>query len=119
MSLANNTHDFRNPSLSTAAEFTPRLQTVQFGGGYKDVRGDGINNLADVWSVQYTNVPRATWALMDAFLRVMASDGSTFYWLRPPPFNDAPVLVRCTSAWKPVWDKPGLTCSASLTLEEV
>ena len=118
MSLANNTFDFAKPSLSTAAEVTPRLQTVQFGGGYKDVRADGINNIDDVWTVAYTDVSRTTWALMDAFLRAKA-DGSSFYWLRPPPFDDALVLVRCVSSWKPVWDKAGMACSASVTLEEV
>ncbi len=118
MPLNTNTFDFVIPSLDTTVDFTPRLQTVQFGGGYKQVEADGINNVQGVWTVQYKDVPRATWLLMDQFLRAMAN-GNTFFWLAPPPYDTALRNVRVTQKWVPTWDQAGLNCSAVVTLEDV
>ena len=65
----------------------PRLMRAPFGDGYSQVLGDGINPYNEVWSISFTNRPKADIADIKAFLD--NHNGATPFEWSPP--DDASV----------------------------
>lgn len=66
---------------SDTGEVTYRVRTAQFGDGYSQVVGDGINNQTQSWPVSYTGTREAVLAIK-AFLDRHGGYRS-FRWVSP------------------------------------
>lgn len=81
--------------VNASADVSFRVRKAQFGDGYTQVSGDGINNRGQSWSVEFVDRETNIKAIMD-FLDSHAGIKS-FYWV-PPLANKG--LFRCES-YKP------------------
>ena len=60
----------------------PALLSVQFGDGYRQDAGDGINTNLETWNLQASNLPEFVGIAIDAFL--LDKGGYTsFTWTAP------------------------------------
>jgi len=101
-------------SFGTSKDVAPRVRKAQFGDGYAQRIGDGINADLEKWSVQMTNVPHAEADSIDAFLKAKGGY-EAFYWTSPGAA--AAITVIC-----PQWSRPHKTavvCDISATFEQV
>lgn len=70
-----------NPRYSAQSENTPRVRKAEFGDGYSQRVGQGINNLKRVWSLSF-KLDIADMDAIEAFF--IAADGvETFDWVPP------------------------------------
>lgn len=69
------------PSTSSSKTKTPRVKSIQFGNGYKQIYGDGINNNLEVWSIGFT-VNDTNKQSIETFLNSSAGY-IPFYWTAP------------------------------------
>lgn len=95
------------PDENASPKKTPRLLSCQFGDGYKQSAGDGINILLPPWSVSFSARTFAEIQAMDAFLEKQGGS-TTFLWT--PPGSSTAKKFRCEE-WTPSWG----STSASLT----
>lgn len=78
----------------------PRVSSTPFGDGYSQRQADGLNAIAQDWTLQFKRVSREAGNEMIAFLR--AQGGVTaFEWT--PVWASAPILVTCAE-----WDRTEL-----------
>ena len=83
-------------SPGTALEETPRVASTRFGDGYEECAPDGLNPLAQAWTLQFRRVSRSGGDAIVAFLRarVSAVGGlEAFDWW--PLWATAAIKVRC------------------------
>ena len=71
-----------SPSYPASQSVKPRVLKAQFGDGYEQRIGDGINTRPRTWSVQFNNRSKAEIAQIDAFLS--ASNGQIAFDWTPP-----------------------------------
>jgi phage-related protein len=83
-------------SASTALEEEPRVLATQFGDGYAQRQADGLNPLAQVWSVKFAAVDNAVADDIIAFLRA-AKGVTSFDWV--PLWHTTAIKVICPS-WR-------------------
>lgn len=101
-------------SYGTQKEVAPRVRKAQYGDGYSQRVGDGINTDLEKWSVQLTNVPHAEADSIETFLKAHGGY-EAFYWTRPG--TASPITVIC-----PQWSRPHKTavvCDISAAFEQV
>lgn len=83
------------PRLNAAADTKFRTRTVQFGDGYKQVSGDGLNPRSQEWTLSFTGNEAYIRAIRD----FLDDHGGTKAFQWQPPLE--PVgLFRCES-YKP------------------
>jgi len=71
-----------SPDLSATPEREPIILRADFGDGYFQATGDGINPYKDTWEMSFTNRPKAQIDEIDAFVK--GKNGVTsFYWTPP------------------------------------
>lgn len=75
-------------------DFTPDNNKAQFGDGYAQVVGKGINNLRRVYTLTFTQKPADIDAIMD-FLKAR-NGADKFFWT---PYRETQGLWLCPS-WK-------------------
>lgn len=78
------------PDKSPSGEYTYRTRTAQFGDGYAQVVGDGINAESQSWPLTFTGTKAGMVAIRD-FLR-RHGGAKSFLWT--PPAGDLG-LYRC------------------------
>ena len=74
------------PEVGAEATYTQRNLRVQFGDGYEQVMGDGINIEKDSWPLTF-NVDKDVGELIRDFIR-RHKERTPFYWT--PPFAEEP-----------------------------
>lgn len=103
------------PELSATPTRKPRVVSVQFGGGYREVRPDGINNDAVSWDLTFSDRPPGTVDAINTFLR--AKNGVTaFTWTTP---EGETIYVRCADWTAPYIAYGVRSLSATFTQEFV
>lgn len=68
-----------NPSTPAGASYTPRVVTVQFGDGYEQRIGDGINTMPEKLSLRWDNIKAADAATIKAFFEARAGVEAFYY----------------------------------------
>jgi phage-related protein len=91
------------PSSATQGETTPRVLRAQFGDGYMQETGDGINAMLRNWDLIFDPIHATTGTvptlqMLHAFLS--AQKGYLkFQWTQPPPYDtEGPQYFIC-----PMW----------------
>jgi phage-related protein len=79
-----------SPQIKPTGDNTFRVRTAQFGDGYSQVAGDGINTETQSWDLSFTGDTDYISPIV-AFLRAQAGT-SSFIWT--PPLG-VPGLYRC------------------------
>ncbi len=79
-----------SPQIKPTGDSTFRVRTAQFGDGYAQVSGDGINTETQSWDLSFTGNTAYINAIV-AFLRDKAG-ATSFIWT--PPLG-VPGLYRC------------------------
>lgn len=69
------------PSYATPVTDKFRELEARFGGGYVQTAPDGLNAVAEVWSLQFEAIPLARGEAIRAFLR--SKVGASFTWTPP------------------------------------
>ena len=82
------------PDGSTPESSKPRVKKAQFGDGYSQRAGDGINTDLKQWSLSFSNRAEADIDLICAFLE---GKGATTAFTFQPPKNASEVSVICES----------------------
>lgn len=97
------------PDFGAAANYEPRVRTAQFGDGYQQRVGDGINTDRDKWDLRFVMRDDTETAAILAFLK--ARNGvEAFDWT--PPLEGTAIRAICRS-WNRTFDrKNGNTVSA-------
>jgi phage-related protein len=85
------------PDEGASAEVQPRLLSCQFGDGYGQDAGDGINTILPPWSLSFTGRSLSEALAIEAFL-VKQAGATTFLWT--PPGGSTPLKFRCKK-WTP------------------
>jgi len=80
------------PKYEVEAAHRLRTLSVQFGDGYKQAVGDGVNNETQAWRLTFIGKKAKIDAIRD-FLR--AQGGYTPFWWRPTG-ETAPLLFECS-----------------------
>lgn len=80
------------PAPGATKTINPKVRSAQFGDGYNQRVGDGINTMPRVWDVSFTR-KEADIDLVDAFLTARAGVES-FIWT-PPEGTQG--IFKCTS----------------------
>lgn len=70
-----------SPAPGATQTKSPRVKAAQFGDGYSQRVGDGINNNPRVWNLTFTRLTADIDAI-DAFLTAH-EDGASFDWTPP------------------------------------
>lgn len=100
------------PTFGSEVATKPRVNLVQFGDGYEQRIGDGINTMPRTWTLVF-NVDGSVGDAIDAFLRGQA--GLTAFDWTPP--TGAAGKWKC-GEWKRVVGEKGVQ-SVSATFVEV
>lgn len=82
------TFTFKPTLESSSGSVKPRTLSAQYGDGYRQVVGDGINNLPQTWSLQFSGDEDEIKEIK-AFLDARAGY-DPFYW--KPPFSDSTLI---------------------------
>lgn len=69
------------PEYGASCEITPRVRKAQFGDGYTQRVGDGLNNMPRKWSVTFRQVT-ADADIIEAFLE-STKGAANFSWTPP------------------------------------
>ena len=92
------------PDFGASADYEPRVRRAQFGDGYQQRVGDGINPLQEKWSLRFSYRDDAEATAILAFLTARAGVQS-FQWT--PPLETTPITVVCPS-WQRTTDRHNL-----------
>lgn len=95
--VASNTQFSWSPSYAVSKKTKLNMRVIQFGDGYQQRAGTGINNIGRQWDLRF-NAKTETVAMdIQDFLEAR-KDGSSFYW-KPPFLNrmDETIKVICKS----------------------
>jgi len=90
------------PSYGTQANNKPRVLETQFGDGYAQRAGDGINSNPQTWAITFIDIPPADADAIDTFLGTQAGV-TPFDWTTPK--GDA--LRFTCSDWHRTYDSYG------------
>ncbi|NNC01903.1 hypothetical protein HJC10_03415 [Corallococcus exiguus] len=60
------------PDYGAQADSVPRVRKAQFGEGYTQRSGDGLNPVLRRWALQFTNLTKVDADTLEAFLRARA-----------------------------------------------
>lgn len=83
-------------SASTSVSRTPRIAATKFGDGYEETAPDGLNVLAEQWSVVFRGCSKANGTAIEDFFRarLTAINGlEAFDWW--PLWATAAIKVKC------------------------
>lgn len=80
------------PDAGPSNKPTFAVLTNDFGDGYINAVGDGLNNVRDTWAVTWSNLPPVIGDAVELFLRTMAGF-TPFMWT--PPKGSIPKQYRC------------------------
>lgn len=83
------------PDFNAQVQIKPRVRAVSFGDGYQQRQADGINNVPQVWSLQWQNRDNTETAAIKSFLQTRAGV-EAFDWT--PPNEVTAIRVVC-SEW--------------------
>ncbi len=83
------------PDFGAQVQIKPRVRAVAFGDGYQQRQADGINNVPQVWSLQWQNRDNNDTGAIKSFLQTRAGV-EAFDWT--PPNEDTSIKVIC-SEW--------------------
>jgi phage-related protein len=56
-------------SYSSSKSVKPRVKQAKFGDGYSQESPDGINNVAEEWSVSFENIDVSTFTNIETFFK--------------------------------------------------
>jgi len=94
-----------SPTSEPTGEEQFRVMTAQFGDGYKQTAGDGINNTAQSWPVQFVGSAAYITQIRD-FLRAHGGV-KPFFWT--PPLGGRVCTMQRRSRYRPK-GKTGTRC---------
>lgn len=105
------------PSTATRGSMTPRVLRAQFGDGYAQEAGDGINAMLPTYELLYDPISttaggQVTLAQIAAFFEAQAGY-KKFLWTPPVPFNIQKQWVCINWDWR--WDQ-GAVCGLRATV---
>jgi phage-related protein len=71
-----------SPDMDSDPTYTPKILRAEFGDGYLQAAGDGINPFKEEWSLSFTARPKAD---IDAIADFVKSKNGTvpFFWTPP------------------------------------
>ena len=101
------------PSYGAARKRKPRALVSQFGDGYEQRVGDGINVDLHMWSLQFQNRNATDADAIETFLALKAGV-TTFTWT-PSGFSEVTVVCR---EWSRSLNGPGSN-TVTATFEQV
>lgn len=102
------------PSMPCEPSVTARVNKAQFGDGYSQRSGDGINNMEVSWSVQWQNLTHEE--ADDAWDFLMGKMGYVaFLWT--PPRADAPQKFTSEKFQRPIVTGNTSTLAATFILQ--
>lgn len=82
------------PDVSSPGQETSfRLRTAEFGDGYKQVSGQGINTKIDKWTLSWDSIPDTDAETLINFFNAL--EGSLPFLWQPPKGYTSPVLWSC------------------------
>lgn len=70
------------PDMSSAPRYTPKILRAEFGDGYLQAAGDGINPFKEEWDLSFSNRPKSDIDTITAFVR--AKNGAEAFLWTPP-----------------------------------
>lgn len=100
------------PSWGSDLDEEPTVAKAQFGDGYAQRVGDGINNRKQVWSLRFENLTSANADTIIAFFRTR-NGASSFTWT-PPGLSEAKFICE---KWKRSY--PDFSHTITATFEQV
>jgi phage-related protein len=80
------------PNYGASQDIQPRVKSAKFGDGYEQRFNDGINSLAQVWSLSFSNRVFSEINSIEDFLKARAGV-EYFEWT--PPRQTTPIKVIC------------------------
>ena len=83
------------PDQNPTGTVTYRTLKAQFGDGYAQEVGDGLNTELNSWVLTFSGGPNDVFPVRD-FIR--AHGGAAIPFLYQPPTELAPMLFKCTNA---------------------
>lgn len=92
------------PSIGGAdVSYQPRIKSIQFGDGYEQRAGDGINNNLQVWALSFNN---RTTTVADAIIAFLNGKGGvTKFTFTPPEHSEITVICK---SWRRKQVEPGI-----------
>ncbi len=106
------TFNAATPDQGATRTVETRVNAIRFGDGYEQRVGDGINNIVESWSLNFSLRSRAVINLIDNFL--LAQKGvKNFNWLTPQGVTKKFVCKK----WQPIYNHDG-DCSLSCVFEQ-
>ena len=102
------------PDYSPTDDVQAQVLQNKFGDGYSQRAAQGLNNVAQVWSLTWTNQPIIGISEIESFI-VAAQGWQSFYWT--PPRQSVPLLFICQK-WHRTESGP-TTANFSATFEQV
>ncbi|MFZ5760942.1 MAG: phage tail protein [Thermodesulfobacteriota bacterium] len=99
---------------SSPEPVTPRVQRFEFGDGYTQRIGLGLNQIRENWDVIFKDISAAEKDAIVVFLKAMAG-AEAFYWT--PIGESVPRKYTCPE-WLPVPQEGGLWTVTAKFIEE-
>lgn len=84
------------PSYDSSQDSEAKLRVTSFGDGYSQRAAVGINNIADTWSLSFSNRSTSEKQAIINFFRDHR-DGRSFTWT---PYDDVNEIKVYCSKWK-------------------
>ncbi len=93
------------PSYSTSLDAEYRMNTIQYGNGYKQREPDGLNNEKLVVQVVFQNMRADVIKAVDAFLRggtnvYDRNAAEYFFWQPPAQYGNVGVIKMTCDKWR-------------------
>ncbi len=99
-----------SPRTAAAGDSTFRVRTAQFGDGYAQVAGDGINTETQSWDLSFTGV----FAYISPIVGFLRDHGGATSFIWTPPLG-GPGLWRCAEFKPTVLGGQNYTVTATFT----
>lgn len=71
------------PTIATQKSIQPRVKSIAFGNGYKQIYGDGINSMLEMWNLTFI-LDSTNYSTINTFLETAAGI-NYFGWTAPTP----------------------------------
>jgi phage-related protein len=104
----------RVPSFGSSKSTEAKILSPKFGDGYSQRTGDGLNAVAQKWSLIWENLSLDQANLIDNFF-IARAGVAAFLWT---PTNETIERKFICSTWSRIWQTP-FTDRMSATVEEV
>lgn len=88
------------PAYGASLAVTPEVLKAKFGNGYQQRLRDGINNIPEVWDVEFPNMTLVNAKTLVAFF-VATGGADTFDWTNP--WGDTRKYI--VTEWNPSFDE--------------